>query len=219
MLVEINGKEVKMAFITNNAQWAASSVGALYQARWGIVHLKPPPPPTSRLHNLHPGKIPAEIIRIPGNQTPTFHSKGSNQKISDRTFGQASGSPLSYVSIPGFMCRLRVLYIPTAGKLNSGLIQEPLLFLQVPVERRSEFDESYGRNFQSVFPFPLQQLRGSQSKLRIVPEDIKNDARIDNPVHSPSRSSFIHSAVVRIGRSRNRLAYPRTDNGPGENSS
>ncbi len=36
MLVEINGKEVEMAFITNNAQWAASSVGALYQARWGI---------------------------------------------------------------------------------------------------------------------------------------------------------------------------------------
>ena len=36
MLVEINGKEVEMAFITNNFEWAASSVGGLYQARWGI---------------------------------------------------------------------------------------------------------------------------------------------------------------------------------------
>lgn len=36
MLVEINGKEVEMTFITNNVQWAAASVGALYQARWGI---------------------------------------------------------------------------------------------------------------------------------------------------------------------------------------
>lgn len=36
MLVEINGKEVEMVFITNNTQWAASSVGDLYQARWGI---------------------------------------------------------------------------------------------------------------------------------------------------------------------------------------
>ena len=36
MLVEINGKEVEMTFITNNVEWAASSVGALYQARWGI---------------------------------------------------------------------------------------------------------------------------------------------------------------------------------------
>ena len=36
MLVEVDGKEVVMAFITNNLKWAASSVGELYQARWGI---------------------------------------------------------------------------------------------------------------------------------------------------------------------------------------
>lgn len=36
MLVEINGKEVEMTFITNNLEWAAASVGALYQSRWGI---------------------------------------------------------------------------------------------------------------------------------------------------------------------------------------
>lgn len=36
MLVEVDGKEVEMTFITNNLDWAASSVGELYQARWGI---------------------------------------------------------------------------------------------------------------------------------------------------------------------------------------
>jgi hypothetical protein len=36
MIVTIDGKEVVMVFITNNTEWAASSVGALYQARWGI---------------------------------------------------------------------------------------------------------------------------------------------------------------------------------------
>jgi len=36
MLVTIDGKELVMVFITNNTEWAASSVGALYQARWGI---------------------------------------------------------------------------------------------------------------------------------------------------------------------------------------
>ncbi|MFV0535104.1 MAG: IS4 family transposase [Cumulibacter sp.] len=36
MLVEIDGKEVLMVFITNHTAWAASSVGELYQARWGI---------------------------------------------------------------------------------------------------------------------------------------------------------------------------------------
>jgi len=36
MLVEIDGKEIVMVFITNNTKWAATSVGALYQARWGI---------------------------------------------------------------------------------------------------------------------------------------------------------------------------------------
>jgi len=36
MLVEVDGKEVVMVFITNNFQWAPSSVGELYQARWGI---------------------------------------------------------------------------------------------------------------------------------------------------------------------------------------
>jgi hypothetical protein len=36
MLVEVDGKEVEMTFITNNLEWAASSVGQLYQARWGI---------------------------------------------------------------------------------------------------------------------------------------------------------------------------------------
>lgn len=36
MLVEVDGKEIVMVFLTNNTEWAASSVGALYQARWGI---------------------------------------------------------------------------------------------------------------------------------------------------------------------------------------
>ena len=36
MVVTVNGKETVMAFITNNTAWAASSVGDLYQARWGI---------------------------------------------------------------------------------------------------------------------------------------------------------------------------------------
>jgi hypothetical protein len=36
MLVTVDGKEVAMAFITNHSGWAASTVGELYQARWGI---------------------------------------------------------------------------------------------------------------------------------------------------------------------------------------
>jgi len=35
-LVEVDGKEVEMEFITNNIEWAASSVCDLYQSRWGI---------------------------------------------------------------------------------------------------------------------------------------------------------------------------------------
>jgi hypothetical protein len=36
MIVTVDKKEVVMVFITNNMEWAASSVGELYQARWGI---------------------------------------------------------------------------------------------------------------------------------------------------------------------------------------
>jgi len=36
MLVDVDGKEVVMVFLTNNTEWAASSVGELYQARWAI---------------------------------------------------------------------------------------------------------------------------------------------------------------------------------------
>lgn len=36
MIVTVDGKEKVMVFITNNTDWAASSVGDLYQARWGI---------------------------------------------------------------------------------------------------------------------------------------------------------------------------------------
>ncbi len=36
MFVELDGKRVLMAFITNNTQWAAGTVGALYKSRWGI---------------------------------------------------------------------------------------------------------------------------------------------------------------------------------------
>ena len=35
-VVEVDGKEVQMVFITNNFKWAASSVAALYLARWAI---------------------------------------------------------------------------------------------------------------------------------------------------------------------------------------
>jgi IS4 transposase len=34
--VEVKGEEVKMTFITNNFEWATSSICALYKARWGI---------------------------------------------------------------------------------------------------------------------------------------------------------------------------------------
>ncbi len=34
--VEVDGKEVVMVFITNNVEWAASSVCDLYKSRWGI---------------------------------------------------------------------------------------------------------------------------------------------------------------------------------------
>lgn len=36
MLVEVDGKEVEMVFITNNTAWSAGSVAGLYAARWGI---------------------------------------------------------------------------------------------------------------------------------------------------------------------------------------
>jgi hypothetical protein len=36
MKVVLDGKEVTMVFLTNNSTWAASSVGGLYQSRWGI---------------------------------------------------------------------------------------------------------------------------------------------------------------------------------------
>ena len=35
-LVEVDGKTVEMEFITNNMEWAASSICDLYQCRWGI---------------------------------------------------------------------------------------------------------------------------------------------------------------------------------------
>jgi hypothetical protein len=36
MFVELDGKDVPMVFLTNNTEWAASTVGALYKSRWGI---------------------------------------------------------------------------------------------------------------------------------------------------------------------------------------
>ena len=35
-LVKIDGKEVKMTFITNNLNWAAASICDLYKSRWAI---------------------------------------------------------------------------------------------------------------------------------------------------------------------------------------
>ena len=34
--VEVDGKEVEMAFLTNHLEWAATSVAALYKCRWQI---------------------------------------------------------------------------------------------------------------------------------------------------------------------------------------
>jgi len=35
-LVEVDGKEREMEFLTNNLQWSASSVADLYRCRWQI---------------------------------------------------------------------------------------------------------------------------------------------------------------------------------------
>lgn len=35
-LVEVDGKEVEMVFLTNHLEWSASSVADLYRCRWSI---------------------------------------------------------------------------------------------------------------------------------------------------------------------------------------
>jgi hypothetical protein len=35
-MVEVDGKMKKMIFISNNLEWAASSICDLYKARWAI---------------------------------------------------------------------------------------------------------------------------------------------------------------------------------------
>jgi len=40
-LVEVDGKMVEMVFITNNMDWAASSVCDLYKSRWSIEGKRP----------------------------------------------------------------------------------------------------------------------------------------------------------------------------------
>ena len=36
MIVTVDGEEVVMVFIISKTEWAASTVGELYQERWGI---------------------------------------------------------------------------------------------------------------------------------------------------------------------------------------
>ncbi|MEM7387921.1 MAG: transposase, partial [Verrucomicrobiota bacterium] len=36
MLVEVDGREEEMTFITNNLEWSPRSIGDLYRSRWGI---------------------------------------------------------------------------------------------------------------------------------------------------------------------------------------
>lgn len=35
-MVEVDGKEVEMTFLTNNTEWSATSICDLYKARWGV---------------------------------------------------------------------------------------------------------------------------------------------------------------------------------------
>ncbi len=35
-LVEVDGKEIEMVFLTNNLEWSARSVADLYRSRWSI---------------------------------------------------------------------------------------------------------------------------------------------------------------------------------------
>ena len=37
-LVEVDGKEVEMVFLTNNLEWSPSSVADLYRCRWSGRH-------------------------------------------------------------------------------------------------------------------------------------------------------------------------------------
>lgn len=51
-LVEINGEQQEMTFITNNTQWAASSVADLYKSRWQIEAFFKQIKQTFRLHGF-----------------------------------------------------------------------------------------------------------------------------------------------------------------------
>ena len=73
-LVEVDGVEREMEFLTNNVEWSASSVANLYRCRWDMNGqrkrvLRPVPPPSNGLPRIRSGLSCGKSGTLPGIET------------------------------------------------------------------------------------------------------------------------------------------------------
>ena len=91
------------------------------------------------------------------------------------------------------------ILVPFELAVDPKTIEKRILRRDVTVERRSELDLRDWSDGKYVVKLRLQGAGPHLGEYWMPVENVENDTRVDNPSHSssPSRSSFIHSSVVR----------------------
>lgn len=153
----------------------------------------------------------AEIFRISCNDPSGFYRKGSDENICDRSFRYDSFSFGHGPFVPYLMSQFCIPSIKRNVIWDTAGIQKFSKFQKVPIEGRSQFNKADGTENKSFVQAISQAACRMNAKFRIIFDNVYQHTGINRPRHqsfSPSRSSCIHSLVLRAGSPLTLGPYP-----------
>ena len=123
-LVEVDGKEVEMTFLTNHLEWAAASVVALYKCRWQIEVIKQTLQRADFLGNSGAGHARAGVDGAPGLCAPAL--PGGGEPVGPQLGAAVGGDAGGAVAAAGFGGAAQKLWdtgreLSDAGRARTGV--------------------------------------------------------------------------------------------------
>lgn len=99
--------------------------------------------------NLEVWEVVVEAAGIAGDQSAAIGVKIADENVANQALGESSGASGGNVRVPSVMYGLGVGQGPGMMKIDSRLIEKPILLVQIPAKRRGQFHAGVDIDIQS----------------------------------------------------------------------
>lgn len=143
-----------------------------------------------------------KILWVAGDQAAVLNGEGSNQNVCNGAFDGKAVPLCRNMPIPSKVSVIKGGSIKERRQMDVKPTEEFVLVCFIAQESWREFNIRNGRDYKTLANIPVKCDRRSCREIGVSVENVEKYAGVNDLAQSssPSRSSFIHSAVGRVSR-------------------